>query len=118
MEISLSKLKIVIDDLQDAELSYKRQVQAFESVLHGYKALDKNGNDKRALANIAEKMQREYQQLKKLRMTLTEIVRCYELTEKNIIGSAQGSFGGTSGVREIDIGDVKKILSDFNITLV
>ncbi|MBE5942187.1 MAG: hypothetical protein E7264_06580 [Lachnospiraceae bacterium] len=117
MMISIGKLKRVIDDLQDAELSYKRQIHAFDKVLHDFKSLDKEGNDKRALRLVAEDLQKEYQQIKKLKMTLSEIVRSYEQAEKNIMNSSSGLFNKRAGTREIDIGDVKKILEDFNITL-
>lgn len=116
MKISIDKLKRVIDELQDAELSYKRQMLAFEKVLHEYKPLDREGEDKRILKNISEDLEKEYQQIKKLKLTLMEIIRSYEAAEKNIIGSS-GLFSTSPGFREIDIGNVKRILKDFNITI-
>lgn len=117
MMISIGKLKRVIDDLQDAELSYKRQIHAFDKVLHEFKSLDKEGNDKRALKLVSEDLQKEYRQIKKLKVTLSEIVRSYEQAERNIMNSSSSLFNERAGTRRINIDDVKKILEDFNITL-
>lgn len=117
MMISIGKLKKVIDELQDAELSYKRQILAFNNVLHEYKALDKDGNDKKALRLVEEELQKEYQQIKKLKITLNDIVKCYETAEKNVLSSGSGAFGGSSNLKKVDIDNVRKILNDYNITL-
>lgn len=117
MRISIDKLKRVIDDLQEAELSYKRQVCAFDNILHEYKSLDRDGNDKRALKLVADDLQNEYQQLRQLKQTLNEIVQSYETAERNIVNSSSGLFGKTFDIGKIDISNVQKILNDFNITL-
>lgn len=116
MRISIDKLKMVIDELQDAELSYKRQIHAFEKVFREYQPLDKEGNDKRALRLVSEELQKEYQQIKELKLTLMEIVRSYENAEKNIVGYS-ATFGRSTVFRKIDISNVQRILKNYNITL-
>ncbi|MDE6434732.1 MAG: hypothetical protein K2L07_10960 [Lachnospiraceae bacterium] len=116
MKISINKLKRAVDELQDAELSYKRQMVAFEKVFHEYQSLDPEGKDKRTMKFILEDLGKEYQQIKKIKLTLMQIIRSYEVAEKNIIDSA--SLGLVSRkIKEIDIGDVQRILKNFKITL-
>ena len=117
MEISIGKLKNVIEELRDAEVSYKMQIYAFDKVLHGYQPLDKEGRDKRTMKRISEKLQEEYRQIQDLRTTLMEIVKCYETAEKNIIGHGTDASGTSSVFKKIDIGYVQRILQRYNITL-
>lgn len=116
MEISIVKLKKIVDELQESELLFKRQMHAFGNVLHEYQPLERDGKDKHTMRLISEDLAKEYQQIKKLKLALIQIIRSYEKAEKNV-ANPSGLFTVSQGFREIDTGDAQRILKGFNITL-
>lgn len=117
MEISINKMKMAIDELQIAEMTYKRQLDAFEKILHEYQSMDREGKDKYILKKIFQDLQSEYQSMKALRDGLTEIVKLYENAEKNIIKWSFDTFGNNPVFKKIDIEAAKKILDKYNIKI-
>lgn len=116
MKVSICKLRNVIDELGNAEVAYKKQIYAFDKILHGYQPLDKDGKDKRTMRRIEEELQEECRQIHDLRNTLREVIRCYEATEKNIIEYSTKTLRSSSELKKLDIGDVQQILQRYNIT--
>lgn len=117
MNISIGKMKMVIDELQVAEMTYKRQLNAFEKLLYEYQSIDREGNDKRSLRKISEGLNNEYHSIRQLREILAEVVREYEHTEKEIMKSCANAIGNREVFKRIDIEPAQKILNRFNIKI-
>ena len=117
MEISINKMKIVIDELQVAEMAYKRQLNAFEKIYRDYQSIDREGKDKHMLKKIFEDLNNEYCSIRTLKEALTEIVRYYENAEKNIINWSANTFGNSPVIKKIDIGAAQRILDKYNIKI-
>ncbi len=118
MEISISKMKIVIEELQVVEMAYKKQVSAFERIFHEYQSLDQEGNDRNTLKKIFEDLYDEYLSIKRLKEALTEIVRFYDNAERNIIKWSSNTFGNSPVLKKIDIKLAQKILDKHNIKII
>lgn len=117
MNISITKMNMVIDDLRVSEMTYKNQLCAFEDIIHGYKSIDQEQNDKRSLLHIYDDLKKEYSSLIKLRTVLEYIVKEYENTEKEIIKFSLNVKKQSLVFNKIDIEDARRILEKFNITI-
>ncbi|MCI8509962.1 MAG: hypothetical protein HFJ06_15620 [Lachnospiraceae bacterium] len=118
MDISINKVKMVIDELQAAEMTYKRQLDAFERIVYEYRSMEKEGNDKRTLKKISDDLNSEYQSMKKLRKVLSEVVREYDNTEKAIIKNISNTSGSSPVFKRIDIEKTQAILRKFHINII
>ncbi len=118
MEISINKMRVIIDELQVAELAYKKQVKACETVYYNYHSINQDAADKRELKKILDELEEGYCSIKRYRETLADIVRCYESTEKNMISGFSDTFGGDSALKRINIEPVKQILNNYNIKII
>ncbi len=118
MEISINKMRVIIDELQVAELAYKKQVKACETVYYNYHSVNQDTADKRELKKILEELEEGYCSIKWYRETLMDIVKCYEGTEKNIIYGSSDISGNNSGLKKINIEPVKQILNNYNIKII
>ena len=110
--------KVVIDDLQTAELAYKRQINAFEDVYQVYHSLTQDGYDRRAMHTVLENMRENYSCLKRYRTALTDIVDYYAHTERSIMQMSAGARSGNQELRRMNTESVKKILNRYNIKIV
>ena len=117
MEISINKMKIVIDELRAAEMEYKRQLDAFEKIYRGYQSIEREGKDKHMLKKIFEDLNNEYLSIKTLGKVLTEIVKHYDNAEKNIINWSVDTFENSPVIKRMDIGAAQKILNKYNIKI-
>lgn len=117
MDISINKMKVVIDELQVAEMGFSRQLNAFEKISFEYQSIEKEGNDKRILRRISDDLNNEYHSIKKLRKVLTEVVREYENAEQNIINDSSNTFRNHPIFKRIDIEATQKILNQFHIKI-
>mgnify|MGYP007133034491 FL=1 len=118
MDISINKVKMVIDELQAAEMTYKRQLDAFERIVYEYRSMEKEGNDKRTLKKISDDLNSEYQSMKKLRKVLSEVVREFDNTEKAIIKNISNTSGSSPVFKRIDIEKTQAILRKFHINII
>lgn len=108
---------MVIDELQVAEMAYKRQMDAFEKIYHEYQSIECEGKDKYTLKKILKDLNNEYHSLRTLKETLTEVVRYYDTAEKNIIKWSASTFGNNPDIKRIDIKAAQKILNKYNIKI-
>ena len=118
MNISINKMKMVIDELQVIQMTYKKQMNVFDNVIREYQSIEREGNDKRILREISEELKDEYCSMKQLREVLTEVVREYENTEKNIIASSPDALRDSPVFKRIDIEETQKILKQFHIKII
>ncbi len=118
MNISINKMKMVIDELQAAEMTYKRQLDTFEKIVYEYQSMEKEGTDKRTLKKISEDLQIECQSIKKLREVLSEVVREYDNTEKAIIKNISNTSGSSPVFKRMDIEKTQAILKKFHINII
>lgn len=118
MDISINKVKMVIDELQAVEMTYKRQLDAFEGIVCEYRSMEKEGTDKRTLKKISEDLHCEYQSIKKLRKVLSEVVREYDNTEKMIIKKVSDTSGSSPVFKRMDIEKTQAILKKFHINII
>lgn len=115
MYVSIKNLKQGIQQIIEVESLYKTQLIAFEKIYYEYYPIDEDGKDKQILKKVLDDLNEEYQNIKQLKKVLTEIVQTYELTEKNIVDELL--VKNQVFIKKLDIGDIKNILTDFNIKL-
>ena len=115
MEISIKQLKVVIEELQNAKLEYKKQMNAFEQVYKEYQGVNQSQREQLPFKKVLKDLEDEYHSIKQLEETLAEVVACYENAEKKISGSRAGDR--SHFVRPIATEQVKKILDDFKIKI-
>lgn len=118
MEISIYKLRSVIDKLEDAELAYRKQINIYKAIYHNYHSIYENGSDKQMLKKNLDKLQEGYLCIKRFRESLTDIVKCYGSAEKNIINGASERFVNSLDLKPIDIESARQILESYNIKII
>lgn len=117
MEIAISRIKVVIEDLQAAELAYKRQIGAFEDIYQAYHSIAQDGYDRHAMKKALENMRETYKRMRRYRIALSDIVDEYESTEYKIMQMSIGAGDGGGDLHRMDTEAVRNILNSYHIKI-
>lgn len=118
MDISISKIKAVIEELKSGESSFKAQIEAYEKVV-----LESKKQESRTYSNIPFKkaldnMKEEVKAMNCYIHVLEQIVDCYEKTEQKIMNNSQQKSGRNFDFKNIDSERIKDILDDYKIKFI
>ena len=113
-EISIPQIKNCIKDFEEQEKQYSNLIKRMEAVCSDFEGLAPDKSDKKALQAYLEQMQGDLRNISTLRQTLSEIVHCYEGTERKLIGSdvlpgVQNQFG------MLDLSQMENMLESLSI---
>lgn len=114
-EISTSQIKNCVRDLEEQERQLQNLIQRMEHLCAGFTGLARDKSDKRALQAYLEQMQKDKQELGRLRQTLSDIVMCYDETERKLAGGRVLS-GVNNQFRMMDFSDVSALLDGMGIS--
>lgn len=113
-EISIPQIRECVLSLEEQEKEMKNLVKRMETVYAGFDGLMEDKSDKKALWNLIEEVEAERRGMEDMKRALSEIVRCYEETERRIVASQPGT-----GVRNQfglkDLSKVGQMLDSLNI---
>lgn len=113
-EISIPQIKNCAMNLEEQEKELNRLIRQMENVCTGFDGLVEDKSDKRALQTYLEQMQEEMRNISAMKQTLSEIIHCYETTERTLSGSdvlpgVRNQFG------RCDLSQVGQMLENLNI---
>lgn len=113
-EISIPQIKNCIGDLEVQEQEMKKLVERMDTVCVDFNGLVEDKSDKKALKALRDEMEEERRGIEVMKQTLSEILRCYEDTEKQIVSSqvavqVRNQFGA------LDLSRVGQMLDSLNI---
>ena len=115
-EISVLQIKNGIRELQKEEQKIGKLIRSMEAVSAGVEGLTEDGSDRRTLQALTEELKEERRGISEMKRTLSEILRCYENTEKRIVDSkAAASVRNQFGLLELS--GVGQMLDSLNIIL-
>lgn len=113
-EISLPQIKECVLSLDEQEKEMKNLVKRMEDVYTGFDGLMEDKSDRKALGNLIEEVEAERKGMEDMKRALSEIVKCYEETERRI-----AAYQPVSGVRNQfglkDLSKVGQMLDSLNI---
>lgn len=113
-EIVISQMKNCILELEEQEKQFQSLIRRMEAVYSGFEGIAPDHSDKQALQTYLEQMQGEQKDLSALKQTLSEIVRCYEETERrlsdsDVLPGVRNQFG------MLDLSHVEEMLESLSI---
>ncbi|MCM1159235.1 MAG: hypothetical protein NC300_08960 [Bacteroidales bacterium] len=115
IEVSITGLKTVIDELQVCQTAFRREIDLYEQILTD---MDIQQDNQSALKKILEDLNEEYALMKRWRRVLEESIRCYEDVEKQIIRKPVTSFSHSLILKTVEINEVKEVLKKYHINFI
>lgn len=118
MDVSISKLKAVIEELRVVERNLKTEIAAYEKVMLEYVKKGNYGYDKIPFKKVLDDMNEQHGVMKQYIRVLEEVIDCYEKTEKKIVNNSIKQSGRNFTLGNLDTGQVKGILDDYQIKFI
>lgn len=114
-EISTKEMRQSIREYETTEKELTNLLRRLNDVYSQYDSLVDGGADKRALGEMIEEVLEEKRSLGRLKQTLSEVLQCYEASEKKSTSTKKkAEVRNQFGLK--DLSDIAQILDNFHIS--